>query len=103
MDDWLHSQFGITSLDRLIAFLCILLLLVIAAWKKKEKSKSVPFITWLVPAWFHIFFFTWLFLGGFYTENKWMVIAGCINLILGFLFHSVALKKNTLTPLVISK
>ncbi len=95
IDDWLYNKFGITSLNRLIAFLCILIFLFIIGRRKKRISEAVPFITWLVPAYFHIFFFAWLFTGGFYTENSWMVAAACINLVLGFVIHSAALKKNT--------
>ena len=102
VDDWLYNKFGITSLQRLLAFVCILFILIIVGWKQKQKSETIPFITWLVPAYFHFFFFAWLFLGGFYTENKWMVIAGCVNLILGFIIHTIALKKNTSQHLVLS-
>lgn len=102
MDDWLYNQFGIRSLHRLLAFLCILIILIIFGWRKKQASRSAPFLSWVVPAYFHIFFFAWLFPGGFYIENIWMIIAGSVNLLLGFAIHTIALRKNTKHYLVVS-
>ena len=90
----LYNTFGITALDRLLAFLFILFILIIIGWRRKGKSTGASFVTWLVPVYFHIFFFTWLFLGSFYTENIWLVIAACTNLIIGLIIHTVALKNN---------
>ncbi len=57
MDDWLYNQFRIRSLHRLPAFLCVPVILIIFGWRKKQASRSVPFLSWVVPAYFHIFFF----------------------------------------------
>jgi hypothetical protein len=48
---------------------------------------KLPVIAWLAPLWLHAFFFAWLFIGGFYTENNWMVITASINLLIGVSIH----------------
>ncbi len=47
----------------------------------------MPVISWLVPVWFHIFFFAWLFIAGFYIENRWMTLASALNVVLGIIIH----------------
>lgn len=94
IDDWLYNRFGIGSLYRLLAFLGILFILIIVGWRRKKAGEFLPLITWLVPVYFHLFFFAWLFLGGFYTENKWMVLAACLNLIPGFAVHAASPGRN---------
>ena len=55
----------------------------------------MPLIAWLVPVWFHVYFFIWLFLGGFYKETKWIVIAGAASVIIGIAIH-IRYKKQQL-------
>jgi uncharacterized membrane protein (DUF485 family) len=66
VDSYLYNHFGITPLHRFIPFLIILI--VLTAWgipKSKVTNEKTPVITWLVPLWFHLFFFTWLLLAVF--------------------------------------
>ena len=79
---------GVTDGYRLIAFLGMLILIVAIGWRRRRPiSFTWPFITWLVPAWFHLYFFLWLFLGGFYAESRWLIIAGAANLIFWTVVH----------------
>lgn len=82
---WLNRQFGITSKERLIALLIILPLLVIAGFRKRISVTpgTLPFISWLIPVWFHVFFFVWLFAGGFHKENIWMTSWCIVNFLIG--------------------
>lgn len=48
---------------------------------------SAPVITWLLPAWFHGYFFFWLFAAGFYRESAWMTGWAIVNLLAGFFIH----------------
>jgi hypothetical protein len=47
-----------------------------------------------VPLWFHLFFFTWLFLGGFYKENSWLVVAATVNMIIGVGIHMTSFERK---------
>jgi hypothetical protein len=95
VDVWLHNKFGITSLHRFISFLIILIVIALRGFAKQtSQPNATPFITWLVPLWFHLFFFTWLFLGGFYQENSWLVVAATLNIVLGISFHFIGYKKQ---------
>ncbi len=97
---FLSAQFGITSKHRFIFLLLTFLLIVINGWRKSPRSfqlSGLPFITWLIPIWFHLFFFVWLFAGGFYKESQWLVIVAIINLIIGFLIHLPIIKQPVKT------
>jgi hypothetical protein len=94
---FLSAQFGITSKHRFIFLLILFLLMVFTAWRKtspKPSSLNLPVITWLIPLWFHLFFFVWLFAGGFYKETQWLVITAVVNLIIGVLIHLPLMKKS---------
>jgi hypothetical protein len=59
----------------------------------------LPMITWLVPAWFHLYFFAWLFIGGFSAENAWMTACSVISLLTGIAVHcllAIRFKKRRL-------
>lgn len=87
IDEWLYRH-GVTDGLRLSCLLLILALIIIFSWKRKRSTDSfMPFITWLIPAWFHLFFFTFLFIGGFYTENNWLVAAAAASAIIGITIH----------------
>jgi len=92
---FLHDQFGITSLHRFVVF--IVILAGITAWglrRKKAIRADMPFLAWFVPVWFHCFFFAWLFIGGFYQENAWMLVTSTINIVLGVSVHLIAMPKR---------
>jgi uncharacterized membrane protein len=95
VDDYLRDKFGITSLHRFITFLLILIVLAVRGFfLRRNKPLITPFITCLVPLWFHLFFFTWLFWGGFYKENSLLVTAAILNIIMGISIHIVGFKKQ---------
>ena len=94
VDRFLYTYFGITSLHRFLTFLAVLLILVAARYYRIKGVKGahpLPAVTWLVPVWFHLFFFAWLFLGKFYTESPWLVTAGCLNAMIGIFIHAPAI------------
>lgn len=83
--------FGINSAHRLVALLILFIFMSIRGFSKRVSTSpsntSLPFITWLVPAWFHCYFFAWLFIGGFYKENAWMTAWSVVSLLTGFAIH----------------
>lgn len=84
---WLRRQ-GVTDGVRLSCTLLILALVIILDWKRKKPTEpAMPLIAWLVPAWFHVYFFAWLFLDGFYNESNWLVAASAASLIIGVGVH----------------
>lgn len=96
IDVFLKEQFGITSLHRFITFLIVLMVLTVRGFMKRTVQPSAtPFITWLVPLWFHLFFYIWLFLGGFYKESHWLVAAATTNVLLGISIHFIGYKKRS--------
>ena len=96
VDVFLKNQFGITSLHRFITFLIILIILTVRGVIKRTAQPSpMPFIAWLVPLWFHLYFYTWLFLGGFYKESHWLVAAATINMLLGVSIHFIHYRKRS--------
>lgn len=95
VDKFLHDQFGITSLHRFITFLIVLMIITLSGLRRRKPSEgAMPVISWLVPLWFHLYFFAWLFLGGFYRENVWLVVASSLNMMLGVTFHLVGFSKK---------
>ncbi len=85
--DFLRSH-GVTDGVRLSCTLVILILVTIFNWKRKKPTEpAVPIVVWLVPVWFHVFFFAWLFIGGFYKESNWLIAAGAANFIIGTIIH----------------
>jgi uncharacterized membrane protein len=91
----LLEKFGITSLHRFLVYLILLIIIIILGWtKRKQYSPArLPFAAWIVPAWFHLYFFLWFFLAGFNQENKWMTIFAIANLFLGVLIHMPVISK----------
>lgn len=101
VDAFLKDQFGITSLHRFVGFLIVLV--AVCAWgirKIKPVRSELPMIAWLVPIWFHLYFFSWLFLAGFYKENLWMVIISTVNILLGAAVHFIGLSKKNVRQVV---
>lgn len=89
-------RFGITDGLRLLYILIILISVIIYGCKNKKLTKqNMPLITWLVPAWFHIYFFLWLLVGGFYKESYWLLTAGAASMLIGFATH-LHFKKRSL-------
>lgn len=89
---FLKKHFNILSADKLVfTLLLFALLTTIGIIKMKKQRVKLPFITWLVPAWFHIYFFCWLFIGGFARENAWMTGLSVLSLLVGTLIHGILL------------
>ncbi|WP_343667361.1 carotenoid biosynthesis protein [Chitinophaga sp.] len=85
---FLKNHFNILSADKLVfTLLFFAILTAIEIIKMKRQPFKLPFITWLVPAWFHIYFFCWLFIGGFAEENTWMTLLSVLSLFAGTLIH----------------
>lgn len=98
----LKQVFGISSMHRLVALLIILILLVAAGFTKKNKRNIhyFPPTAWIVPLWFHVYFVTWLFWGGFYAENSRMTLFSLLNAMAGIFIHlPVLVKKRPVTIL----
>ncbi|PSL49295.1 uncharacterized protein DUF422 [Chitinophaga niastensis] len=98
----LKQLFGISSMQRLVVLLIILISLVIIGFNKKRTVTThyFPLAAWIVPAWFHVYFLGWLFLGGFAGENTWMTAFSIFNVALGFIVHTpMLLKKAPITIL----
>jgi hypothetical protein len=97
IEEILYQKLGISSLDRFAATLVILFIVVIWGWKKRRPTGYTgALINWAVPIWFHVYFFSSLFLFGFYLENKWMTIASCVNLFIGIIIHVNLGSKNSM-------
>jgi len=104
LEGLMYRKLGITSLHRFLGALIILIVIVLSGWRYKKVSSSlVPPIAWVVPAWLHLFFFSCLFICGFYTENKWMTIAACINLAIGVIVHVAPVRFGGKKPDTIKK
>ncbi|GAA0531298.1 carotenoid biosynthesis protein [Chitinophaga japonensis] len=88
--DWL-KQFGITTAHRLVALLLLFTFMAITGFTKRKitsaSNAALPLVTWLVPTWFHLYFFSWFFIAGFYRENAWMTVCAVANLLLGAFIH----------------
>lgn len=100
--DFLRLTFGITSAHRLVALLVLFSIMSVRGYvKRKNKTldHTLPAVTWLVPVWFHLYFFCWLFIGGFSTENTWMTVCAVMNLLVGAFIHWALFIKPTVTPL----
>jgi hypothetical protein len=88
VDVLLERNFGIKPVHRFITFLIVLIIIAAVGMQtRKAPQPGLPVVTWLVPMWFHLFFFTWLFIGGFYIENVWLVIAATLNFLLAIGVH----------------
>jgi hypothetical protein len=91
----LLNKIGITSIYRFAGFCIVFILLVTTRWRSRTVSNiEMPALAWWVPAWFHVYFFVLLWVCGFYSEQKWMTLAACINLLIGVVLHSIGLRRN---------
>lgn len=86
---------GLTSGRRLILLSIILLALVVRRWPGKRGSREVtdPLAQW-VPLWFHLVFVGFFIYFGFYRENRWMVVAALVNVLLGLAIHAVPVTRR---------
>lgn len=81
-------QHGVTDGVRLLCTLLILGTVVAVNRRKKNSSKLfLPAVAWIVPLWFHLYFFSWLFIGNFYKETVWLGVAGAAGFVLGLVLH----------------
>jgi uncharacterized membrane protein len=84
---------GIHSITRFLCLFSNLALVVFLAWRKRgypttwSSDTTPPALTWLVPAWFHLYFFIWLFSEGFFLESKRMTCIAIANLLLALFVH----------------
>ena len=79
---------GLKDGTKLLLTLLILAFVIVFSWRKKKRTEpSMPLVAWLVPVWFHLYFFAWLFIGGFYKESALMVVASAASLLLGIFVH----------------
>ena len=95
VDEFLYNYLGVTPLLRFTIFLAALLLMVALGWNRRGAAGfagHVPLVSWVVPVWFHLFFFIWLFAGGFFRESPWLVAAASLNLLIGIGIHVSALR-----------
>lgn len=103
VDHFLSTQFGITALHRFIAFMVLLIGVTIRGLRKMGPiAQKQPVIIWLIPLWFHLYFFTWLFAGGFYKENSWLVFAAVINVVIGIGIHA-GISEKKLIPFTLQR
>lgn len=88
LSDWL-KRFGVTSAHRLVTLLIIFSVMAVWGWRRRQRVKweNLPVVTWLVPAWFHIYFLGWFFAAGFYLENTVMTWWTLANLFAGIVIH----------------
>jgi uncharacterized membrane protein len=88
IEGFLYTSLGIISFCRFGITIIILCVLVGYGWHKKQTpANTVPAAAWWVPGWFHLYFFSCLFICGFYLENKWLTIAAVVNLFIGIAIH----------------
>ncbi|MFA6083538.1 carotenoid biosynthesis protein [Mucilaginibacter sp.] len=90
-EEWLFpllNKIGITSGYRFSGLTLIFIGLVIFYWRKRTiTTATIPAVALWVPGWFHLFFFAGFWIFGFYTEQTWMTVAACVNLLIGFALH----------------
>ncbi|KAA2245008.1 carotenoid biosynthesis protein [Chitinophaga agrisoli] len=98
-------MFGITSAHRLIALLVLFTVMAVMGYAKRKgdpaATTSLPVITWLVPVWFHLYFFSWFFIAGFYKENTWMTVWAVINILVSVFIHWALFIKPRYTPALV--
>jgi hypothetical protein len=98
----LYEEFGITSLYRLLGLLILLVIIVLAGWRRRQRNipDKLPFTAWIVPAWFHCYFFLWLFIASFDLENKWMTVFAIANFLLAAFIHMPGIFKRNIDPIL---
>lgn len=75
IDGFLKEQFGVTSRHRFIfSLIALSITLTYGLMNRKPSPYRPPYITWLVPLFCHIYFFTFLISSGFYQENIWLLL-----------------------------
>ncbi len=84
---FLRKQQVSDGLILLITLILFAMVLLVNRKKKKRSELHQPFVAWLVPMWFHVYFFAMLFIAGFYKETVWLVIAATGNLLTGIAIH----------------
>ena len=88
IDNFLKQQFGITALHRFSVSLIILSFVLLYGLNKRRKGISFqPAVTWLVPAFFHVYFLVFLFIGNFYKENILLIVIPVFIIILSIFVH----------------
>jgi Carotenoid biosynthesis protein len=92
-EQYMYNHLGISSLDRFLGALVLLLVLAAWGWKKRTApgkttlASAIPGVAWWVPGWFHLYFFFAFFACGFFRENPWLTAAACVNLLIGVAIH----------------
>lgn len=88
LSDWLKLM-GVSSAQRFIAVLVLFCILAVIGFRKRKDllPHNLPLVTWLVPGWFHVYFFCWFFAADFYLENGWMTFWSVTNFVAGIIIH----------------
>jgi uncharacterized membrane protein len=95
INGFLKQQFGITSRHRFISALIMLSVLLIGGLRKsKIQFVPLPYISWLVPAFFHTYFFIFLFTQNFYKEHILMVVVPVVLMMISIVLHLLPLVKS---------
>lgn len=86
---WLKTSFGIGSKERVIFLLILFPVMAYLGFRRKRTilKEPLPSVTWLVPIWFHLYFFAWFLMAGMALENKLMTMFCFINLLVGLTIH----------------
>ncbi len=94
IDVYLRDHFGITAKNRFYAAVPMLIITLMYGWRKRISAApaAMPLVTWLVPAFSHVFFFVYLLLEGYYKENGWMLVPPLVIIAISFVLH---LKKKS--------
>lgn len=88
IDNFLKQQFGITAMHRFTTSLVILSLVLLYGLNKRKRGVSFqPALTWLVPAFFHVYFLAFLFIGNFYKENFLLIVIPVFIIIVSIFVH----------------
>jgi len=98
IDGFLKDQFGVTSRHRFIfSLIAISIALAYGLRTRKPLLYLPPYHTWLVPAFTHVYFFVFLFVGGFYRENILMVFVPIVLATISVFIHLLPLQKTKKT------
>jgi len=94
VNGFLKQQFGITSRHRFVFALFVLSLMLINGLRKRKiQFAPLPYITWLIPAFFHIYFLIFLFTQNFYKEHVLMVVVPVMLIVISIVIHLLPLVK----------
>lgn len=95
INGFLKEQLGVTSRHRFIFALIALSLALAQGLRNRQPLRyQPPFHTWLVPAFTHVYFFVFLFIGGFYKENVLLIIVPIALSVITVMAHTLPFQKR---------